>query len=118
MKALSVRQPHADRIALGLKTIEMRSKPTHHRGPLLICVSSQPRIEGRPHGVALCLVNVADCRPLRKDDEHSTGVPYAPNHYAWVIDKVVPLESIGIKPFPVKGALGFYNVDLDLRKTT
>lgn len=36
MKALTVRQPHAQLIALGVKTIETRTKPTKYRGPLLI----------------------------------------------------------------------------------
>lgn len=36
MKALTVRQPHAQLIAFGVKTIETRTKPTKYRGPLLI----------------------------------------------------------------------------------
>lgn len=42
MKALSVKSPHAQRIALGQKTLEIRSKRTHYRGDLLICVSQRP----------------------------------------------------------------------------
>lgn len=36
MKALTVRQPWATLIALGVKRIETRSWPTKHRGPLAI----------------------------------------------------------------------------------
>jgi hypothetical protein len=36
MKALTVRQPYAQLIALGVKTIETRSWATNYRGPLLI----------------------------------------------------------------------------------
>lgn len=39
MKALSIRQPWAGLIALGIKTIELRSWSTSYRGPLLICAS-------------------------------------------------------------------------------
>ncbi|GAA1281732.1 ASCH domain-containing protein [Saccharothrix xinjiangensis] len=36
MKALTIRQPHAWAIARGWKTIENRSQPTNHRGPLAV----------------------------------------------------------------------------------
>lgn len=36
MKALTIRQPWASLIALGVKTIETRSWPTNYRGPVLI----------------------------------------------------------------------------------
>ena len=36
MRALTIRQPWASLIALGVKTIETRSWQTHYRGPLLI----------------------------------------------------------------------------------
>jgi hypothetical protein len=36
VKALTVRQPHAQLIALGIKTIETRSWATKYRGPLVI----------------------------------------------------------------------------------
>lgn len=39
--ALSVRQPWADRIARGIKTIELRTWRTNYRGPLLICAASK-----------------------------------------------------------------------------
>jgi len=39
MKALSVKQPWANKIASGEKTIEVRTWYTHYRGPLLIVLS-------------------------------------------------------------------------------
>jgi hypothetical protein len=42
MKALSVKQPWAELIASGIKTIETRIWHTHFRGPLLICSSKKP----------------------------------------------------------------------------
>lgn len=41
MKTLTVRQPHASLIALGVKTIETRSWSTRYRGPLLIHAGKQ-----------------------------------------------------------------------------
>lgn len=40
MKALSVRQPWASLIASGYKRFEIRTWPTRHRGPLLICAAT------------------------------------------------------------------------------
>ena len=36
MKAITIRQPWASLITLGVKTIETRSSPTKYRGPLAI----------------------------------------------------------------------------------
>ena len=43
MKAISIRQPYANQILSGAKTIEVRSWPTKHRGDILIAVSASPR---------------------------------------------------------------------------
>ena len=54
MKALSVRQPWAGLIAAGLKTIEVRPRPTHYRGDLLICCANLlPDRDGGPLRVFL-----------------------------------------------------------------
>ncbi len=45
MKALSAKQPWANLIAAGEKTIETRTWATRYRGPLLIVSSRRPRIE-------------------------------------------------------------------------
>ena len=42
MKALTIRQPHATLIALGVKHIETRSSPTTYRGPLAIHAGKAP----------------------------------------------------------------------------
>ena len=44
LKALSVQQPWANLIADGNKTIEVRSKSTSYRGPLLIVSSKRPDV--------------------------------------------------------------------------
>ena len=56
MKALTVRQPHAQLILLGEKTLELRSWRTHYRGPLLICAGARPDYElAYPVGVTLAI---------------------------------------------------------------
>ena len=93
MKALSIRQPWASQILDGTKTTEYRSWYTHHRGPLLICAAARPHA-GLPVGVALCVVDVVACLPLKAGG------------YGWLLRDVQPVE-----PFPVKGRLGLFEVD-------
>ena len=73
MKALSVRRPFASQIVIGEKTIEWRSKPFNWRGQLVICSSKSAIIEldnGKrlPVGVALGIVDVVGCRPMKRED--------------------------------------------------
>lgn len=108
MKALSVRQPWASLIAAGKKTLEIRSRRTHHRGPLLICAASHrgKTPDSLPRGVALCIVEVLDCRPMIAADQAAAGIPFLPGHFAWVLGQVRRVE-----PFAVSGQLGLFTVD-------
>lgn len=110
MKAISIRQPYANQIASGRKTIEVRSWPTRHRGDILICVSASPKIE--PCGVALCIANLVDCRPMTRTDENPalSKLP-AEGAWAWVLSDVRL-----IAPFPVRGRLGIYELDARIRE--
>jgi hypothetical protein len=71
-RALSVRQPYAEQIMRGVKTIEYRSKPTHIRGRIYIYASLTPGREQEfqkmnaqagdfPTGVIIGSVEVFDC---------------------------------------------------------
>jgi len=99
MKALSVRQPWAGQIARGEKWEEYRTRPTRHRGELLICAGrtwggeKPPDWNGLARGHAICVVDVIAC-----DDDGAGG-------YAWVLDNVRPVWL-----FPVKGRLGLFEV--------
>jgi hypothetical protein len=109
MKAISIRQPWASRILRGQKWIEVRTWATHHRGPLLICATHRPRLQGYPTGVALCVVQLVDCRPMNIQDETAAGVAFRPGAYAWVLGKVTPIE-----PFAVSGRLGLFDLNVAL----
>ena len=63
LKALSVQQPFANLIADGSKTIEIRTRGTTHRGPLLIVSSKRPDVP--PAG---CAIAVVEPRRLPSDD--------------------------------------------------
>ena len=112
MKALSVRQPWADYIADGSKTIECRSWRTDYRGPLLICASGRDiTIDGVRHeaGMAVCIVELVDIRPFLKKHCPMAGMKYAPDpgSWAWMLQKAIPIER-----FPVKGKLHLYDVPI------
>jgi activating signal cointegrator 1 len=101
MKALSLWQPHAQAIALGIKPYETRAWETKYRGPLVICSAKKPfkyqeyereyfmdvcarlKRAGCPHyalqyGKALCIVDVVDCVPTAKIRGQIT-----PSHEFW-----------------------------------
>ena len=77
-RALSVRQPFAEQIISGCKTIEFRSTPTNIRGRIYIYASMKPKLEafkkmGKepgdfPVGVLIGTVEIIDCK--EKPDEY------------------------------------------------
>ena len=107
MKALSVKQPWANMIASGKKTIETRIWPTDYRGDLLVVSSRKPDIP--PAGYALAVVRVVDCRPMTKADERAACCPIYPGAYAWVLNNVRT-----IAPFRVKGQVGIFEVPVPI----
>lgn len=111
MKAISLKQPWASMIAREEKTIETRTWPTKYRGDLLIVASKYPKFPGLPHGKAVCIVELVDCRPMTKADEQAARCEIFPRAFAWLLDNIRPIE-----PFDVRGQLGFYEVDVAAKK--
>jgi hypothetical protein len=116
VKAISLRQPWAEMIADGIKTIETRTWSTSYRGPLLIVSSKTPdraAIGAWPQycdligGAAVCECELVDCRPMTAADEEAACCASEPGRFAWIIRNVhrVPIQ-------PVKGQLGLYDVEL------
>lgn len=116
MKALSVKQPWAGWIADRSKTLEVRNKPTKHRGQLLICASKIPDWSAITHegaarlplGKALCIVDLTDCRPMTNDDMVGACTAYFKGRWVYVLERVLLIRS----PFLVKGQLGFFDVQI------
>jgi hypothetical protein len=125
MKAISIRNPFAQLIVHGYKPLEIRSKPTYYRGDILIC-ASKTRVYWHellhPKGViltgdfdsyyastgyAIGIVTIADCREFMEEDEPLAWRKYEPNLFAYVLEN--PRK---IKPFPVAGNLGLFNVEV------
>ena len=107
MKALSLKQPWANLVACGYKTLETRTWATGYRGKLLICSSASGDIE--PTGRALAVVKLVDCREMEEGDARAACIQKYPNA------KVFALEDIRLLwPFPVRGHLNIY--DLEVRE--
>jgi hypothetical protein len=104
MKAISIRQPWANLIASGQKTIETRAWETAYRGDLLIVSSSSPDIP--PAGYALAVARLVECRPMVRGDEAAACCAIYPNAVSWVFQNIRR-----IRVFPVKGQLRLYDVD-------
>lgn len=105
MKAISVKQPWANLIASGRKTIETRVWGTAYRGDLLVVSSRFPEIE--PAGCAVAIVELSDCRLMAVGDEPAALCPVYPKAFAWILRNIRPIE-----PFRLRGQLRIYEVDV------
>lgn len=111
-KALTVKNPYAEWIAQGKKTIEVRSKSTKYRGELVICSSQQPIIQEMQSGCMLCFVNLYDVKPLAEltpQEWELTKIPPAERKgltgFGWMLK-----DPVRIVEYPVKGQLGIWNL--------
>jgi len=105
MKALSVKQPWANMIARGEKTIELRSWRTRYRGRLMICASKNPDTPP-PIGCAVAIVTLVYCKKATQaDEEKACCVVRVGRDYAWIFEDVRR-----IRPWPVKGGQKLFNI--------
>ncbi len=120
MKALSVRQPWAELIASGRKSIELRTWKTSYRGPLLICAASAFSAsddaavwlslfdrDTLSRGVAIAQVELLDVRRATVEDARASCCVDPTGHFAWVLS-----SPQRIKPRRVKGQLSLFEVTL------
>ena len=106
MKALSIKQPWANMIAAGEKTIETRTWKTPYRGTLLIVSSREPKIA--PAGFAIAIADLVDCRPMTRKDERAACCRIYPDAHAWVLRNIRKIQ-----PISVRGALGIFECPVD-----
>lgn len=109
--ALSVKQPWANFIADGLKTVEVRSHYLNYRGDVMICSSASPSSKDMPGGVTLCLAELYDViRPCEftEQDWAATMIPAdqrPKDCYGWKLRNIRRVVE-----FPVKGQLGLWRL--------
>jgi hypothetical protein len=119
--ALSIRQPWAELIVRGSKTMEIRSWTTRYRGPLYIHAAKHYDLElerrfglnevfhgGFIGGAQLDMIVALNPRrfALLRDQHLSAGS--APAHaYGWVLSKPCRLRT----PLPARGRVGLFYPD-------
>lgn len=112
-KALIVRQPFADLIVAGDKTIEVRSRATRYRGDVLICSASKPVLPDMLAGSTIGFAELYDIKPVSEftedDWEHTridrTARLFIRNGYGWFLR-----NTRKVIEFPVRAKAGFRNV--------
>jgi hypothetical protein len=127
MKALSLRQPYAELIVIGQKTIELRKWNTKHRGKFLVHASKyQPKpselepfklnINNLEFGALIGtaeLVSVKDYDKLEENEwqndipRHCAGIDYITSTKGFVLKNAIKFPN----PIPCKGKLNFFEVD-------
>jgi hypothetical protein len=133
MRALSLWQPHAQAIALGIKPYETRHWPTDYRGPLVIHAAKKVfRYADDPnyylqvrtrmnaanfdlqyldYGRALCVVAVVDCIPTEKlylEEPWGFWGDFTAGRYAFKLENVRKITP----PLFVAGRQKFFNIEL------
>jgi hypothetical protein len=109
-KAISLKQPWANLVASGEKTIETRKWSTNYRGDIVICSSKNPKIE--PAGYALCIAELYHIEPMKKEHESKACIKLYRGAYSWFLRNIRPLKP----PVPVKGSLGIFDLFLGTAK--
>ena len=123
MKAICIKQPWAQLILDGYKTIELRSwrVPDELLGePVLLCASGSPHgvklpADGDspevvlPSGCALAVVCFTECEPFTHDMAEAAYSDWSSGLLAWKVGVVAH-----VKPFAMKGKLKFFDVPDDL----
>ncbi|MCA9077940.1 MAG: ASCH domain-containing protein [Planctomycetaceae bacterium] len=121
---LGIRQPWAELILRGIKTIEVRSQPTNVRGPIYLYVGKKfadipaaGRIVERheldpdalPMGSIVGTVDIVDCRPCEPLDEPSSCVPSTlmKNKFGWRLANPVRFDE-PMKPRFLPYGVWFY----------
>ena len=107
MKAISMKSPFGQLIRDGKKYIETRTWGTTYRGPLLFVCSKEPK--SHESGMALCVADLIMIRDMTPLDEEGACCSIYPGAKAWILKNLRH-----IKPFPVKGQLGLFDVPDEL----
>ena len=118
MKAISVRQPWAWAIIHAGKDIENRTWRTHYRGEMAIHASSKldenaklPRGSLKPGEEDLIFSEIIGLVDL-VDVIESSRSKWFSGPFGYVLTNPRPLS----KPIPCKGALGIWNVPLEIER--
>ncbi len=121
---LGIRQPWAELILRGIKTIEVRSQPTNVRGPIYLYVGKKLAdiaaademverhaldVDALPMGIIVGTVDIVDCRACKAADESSSCVPPSvmKNKFGWQLANPIRLDE-PLKPRFLPYGVWFY----------
>ena len=121
MKCLSLKQPFAELVVSGRKTIELRSWNTHYRGPFLVHASGNAdedacsRFGMDPRSLAKRVIMgkalLYDVKEYKGDGEfardrekHLATDNYSSSRFGFILKDAVRFKE----PIPMKGMLGFF----------
>jgi hypothetical protein len=119
MKALSLKQPFAELIVSGKKTIELRNWNTKFRGKFLIHASKTPDLKSvksfgfdkLPAGVIVGKAELVDVKKYETEKEHKQDKDKHLANSSWGKYGFVLKDAKRIKPIEAKGKLGFWEFD-------
>ena len=126
MKALSFRQPWAELVLQGRKTLDLRTYSRDYRGPLAIHASQEIEREAclqhglnpdtLPTGGVVGIVELVDIVPLDEagyaahSAEHLAGRRYREPMYGWVLRNPQRLPDM----IPLRGQRNLFTIDLPI----
>ena len=124
MKALSLKQPWAELIVSGKKTLEIRNWNTKFRGDFLVHASKVPNkgamerlgFKELPTGCIVGRAKIIGVKEYpskeefeRDEDKHfAKGYDWGGRLYGFIVT-----DAKRVKETPLKGQLNFFNVELD-----
>ncbi len=119
MKALSLKQPFAELVVSGKKTIELRKWNTKFRGKFFIHASKVPDPEAMkkfgfdklPVGVIVGEAELIDVKKYETDKEHRKDKNKHLADSSWGKYGFVLKNVKKVKPVEAKGMLGFWNYE-------
>jgi hypothetical protein len=123
--ALSVRQPWADLIVIGRKTIEVRSWLTEYRGKVWLHAAKKGdpelerafKVEAPARGAFLGSFRLSAVVPLDSTrwelwrPRHLIPGHYHPGHFAWIIENPIRFPE----PISAPGMLNLFRPDAELQ---
>lgn len=125
MKTISLFQPWASAMALGLKKIETRGTRIHHRGLVAIHAAkkwtdderefcedfarqfAKPALLDPPRGCIIAVGRVVDVKPTEElvhsiTYQESLLGNYGPRRFGWIFEDIIALDT----PIPYRGQQG------------
>ncbi len=116
MKALSLKQPFAELIVSGRKTIELRKWNTKFRGEFFIHASKNPDEEAMksfgfvnlPLGVIVGKSKLIGVKKYGDEEEHKKDKDKHLADSSWGKFGFILEDAKRIEPIPAKGKLGFW----------